>query len=200
MASRGMIRTTILSHGGMHDAQGVAGTHLQGSTPVPAVMGAIPSALGTVGTLPEPKRTVVRKPGDPAGTRRWFDDEGNPDFPPRGGPSTQRPAQPEPEPAALVETVPEAPQAAGGAPSGSVLPPPDAQPEVSDEVSQNSDDTPVAPVLDISKRKLTRATVEELRTWCAVVGIIPEEYVDSDDLVDGKLMRRLLAEKFSITM
>jgi hypothetical protein len=204
-----MNRTTILSHGGMHDAKGVSGTHLKGSVPAPAVLDAIPPAIGTVGNVPETARpgqgpvTRSQVPGEPVNTdkrRRWFDDEGNPDFPPRGGPSTQRPgpetttaeAEPQEQPA----------EAPGGAAGASLLPPPSPEPEARDEVSQSETDTPVTGTsrLDLSKRKLQRATVEQLRSWCIEAGIIPEEYVDDDAEVTGALMRQLLAEKFDIAL
>ena len=50
---RGMRRTTIMSHGRVHDAKGVKGTHLKGTTPTPTVMNAIPVEAGAVGNLPE---------------------------------------------------------------------------------------------------------------------------------------------------
>jgi hypothetical protein len=196
-----MNRTTILSHGGRHDAQGVVGTHVKGTVPVAAVLDAIPAAIGTVGNVPESARpgqgptTRDQTTGEPVAVRRYFDEEGRPDFPPRRGPSTQRPgpetttkeAAPAPEPA----------KAPAVAPSASLLPPPSPPALARDEVS----DTPVAaPRLDLNKRKLQRASTEQLREWCAAAGVIPEEYVDSNDQVTGKLMRDLLAEKLDIEM
>lgn len=63
--SRGMRRTTIMSHGGRHDAQGVKGTHLAGTIPPKAVMDAIPVSQNTVGNLPE-----VANPGTAGETTR----------------------------------------------------------------------------------------------------------------------------------
>jgi hypothetical protein len=198
-----MNRTTIMSHGGVHDAAGVVGTHLRGTIPAPAVLDAIPPAIGTVGNVPETalagQGPTTRQPTEKQATvRRWFDDEGNPDFPPRDGPSTQRPA-PKVVTADKVEEPPAS--ARGGAASASVPPPPDPAPPARDEVSAAEPVAQVpAPDLGLSKRKLGRATVEQLREWCQQAGIRPEEYVDSDEEVNGVLMRRLLSEKFSIEM
>lgn len=54
------------------------------------------------------------------------------------------------------------------------------------------------PPLPTSKRKLIRAKVDDLRSWCGYLEIIPEEYVESDDQVTGDLMRVLVGDKLGI--
>lgn len=205
---RGMNRTTIMSHGAVHDAKGVTGTHIKGTVPAPEVLDAIPASIGAVGNVPETAlagrgpTTRAQVPGAVNTTKkRWTDDEGNPDFPPRGmrgGPSTQRPG---PETTTAEATPAEAPAEPAGS---SILPPPEAVAEQErDELSDDETPTPVtgtAALPAISKRQLQRATVEKLREWCGLVGIIPEEYVEDGEEVTGVLMRQLLSQKLDLDL
>lgn len=102
---RGMLKTTILSHGRMHDTKGVKGTYLKGTVPKAEVLDSIPTETGAVGNVPgtalpgDPKVMSQRAPfkGPPSRHIR-YDAEGDPIMPGgnrdgagSGGPSTMRP-------------------------------------------------------------------------------------------------------------
>jgi len=83
-----MKRTTIMSHGRLHNAKGVRGTHLKGTVPESKVLDAIPATANTVGNIPETARPgkvgeVTRDAGAPAPVRttKFRMDEGVPVLP-----------------------------------------------------------------------------------------------------------------------
>lgn len=65
-----------MSHGRVHDAKGVKGTHLQGTVPTKAVLDAVPDGVGTVGHIadPQPGDHEARKDQQTSKTLR-FDQE-----------------------------------------------------------------------------------------------------------------------------
>lgn len=183
---RGLNRTVIMSHGKNHDALGVRGTHLAGSVPDPAVLAAIPEGLGAVGYVPSPVSVPAAKAPASARAEAVTAERVLP-----GGPSTSRPS---------VESTtgePEAPPALPQPRGGAVPPPPDSAPaSVPDAISTGA--TALA-ALNITKRKLKRASLPDLTKWCGLAGINPKEYVENDgDPITGGLMRQLLAEHLNI--
>ena len=215
--ARGIRRTTILSHGGRHDAQGVKGTHLAGTVPAKAVIAAIPDAMNTVGNLPETQAPgtagEVMRSTTPVevrtGKSRIRMDEGIPVIPGGNrdagrGPSTSRPQLDDvsaPVPtrsssgATVPAPVPAAPPEAPIEPRGEALVPPvDDMPPPEPKAVTGA----VEPPLPTTRRKLARASKSRLRDWCGVLNIKPEEYVDDDSLVTGDLMRALIGDELGI--
>ena len=210
---RGMKRTTIMSHGRVHDSKGVRGTYLRHTQPTPEVMDAIPDGVGTVGNIPETARpgqagevTRTTPNVQPRTEKVRFDAEGdmilpggNRDGVLPGGPSTSRPNLDDvsakiPSRSSSGAAVPE-PREVDTEPAAEVIRPP-VDPE-SDPVLPPTEDELSSP-LPSSKRKLRRAKLENLREWCAHLEILPEEYVEAGEDVTGPLMRDLIAEKLGI--
>ena len=205
-----------MSHGRDHDARGVKGTHLKGTVPTSSVLNSIPPALGAVGNIPEQVR-----PGDQAitaervaqyiQTKKLRHDEGIPVLP--GGNRDTSLAAPRPEaktatPDQVVEQVPaklEEPvrkPAAITEPAVEPVPEPVAvapEPVVILESGEEDELEEEGPALPTSKRRLIRAKVDELRSWCSMLELVPEEYVESDDQVNGDLMRVLVGDKLGIS-
>lgn len=151
--ARGMRRTTIMSHGRMHNAKGVKGTHLRGTVPSKTVLDAIPEAQAAVGDIPETQRPgdanakATRTPMQVRPGKKYIDAEGDPYIPggthdPRGGPATMRPQ---------IDASPLPERSSSGQVPADVVPP--VEPETTDpveapeEAQETREEAPPAPAV-----------------------------------------------------
>jgi len=207
-----MRRSVIMSHGRVHDEDGLKGTYMRGSIPAAKVQKAIPKEQQAIGQVDEPG---VQNTAPPKGRPKFIMDpvEGTLRLgKARRGVATSRPdaeemaddrspqereadaeldgfiaADAAKKKAAEAAQVPTAPEPEPEAES--LAPPAPAAPEEPAE--------PQGVAMPTSARKIARAKRDELDAWCAALEITPEDHLadSEEEEVTARLLRKLVTEK-----